>query len=342
MKTVFSSKHKYHSPAREILCGQVTDYFEKPERAELVLEAVKARNFGEVVEPEAVSFAPVTEIHDPAYIDFLRTAYEHWQADGHQGDVFASAYNVQHPGAEAPRCAEGRVGFYTADGSVPITKTSWNAIENSALTALTGQKLIAGGERAAFALCRPPGHHATRAVASGYCFINNAAAAAQAFINDGAGRVAVLDIDYHHGNGTQDIFYSRKDVLFVSIHADPADEYPYFRGHSHEKGEGEGEGFTVNYALPLGTDFTRYTAALEDALTAVTDYAPDALVISLGVDTYKLDPISQFKLESENYKHIGKAIAGANCPTLFVMEGGYAIGDVGTNVANVLSGFLEA
>lgn len=340
MKTVYSEKHLFHTPREEFSLGKMTPCFEKKERAQYVYDAVKARNFGAFLPPEAFPLSAILAVHDAEYIQFLKSAHAEWQAEGYDTDAFASAFNVQHPGARAPKHIDGKLGFYMADGTVPLTATSWQAIEASAHVALTAQKIVAGGERAAFALCRPPGHHATAGVAAGYCFVNNAAVAAQAFIEQGAKRVALLDIDYHHGNGTQEIFYERDDVLFLSIHADPAVDYPYFLGYEDEKGRGRGEGYNVNYALPYGTDFVAWKTALDDALAKMAAYAPDAVVISLGVDTFKGDPISKFLLESEDYLRIGAGIAGLKKPTLFVMEGGYAVEDIGINVANVLSGFV--
>jgi acetoin utilization deacetylase AcuC-like enzyme len=173
----------------------------------------------------------------------------------------------------------------------------------------------------------------------GYCYLNNAAAAAALLLSSGAKRVAILDVDYHHGNGTQDIFYGRSDVLVVNIHADPRHEYPYFSGFADERGRGAGEGFNVNIPLPPGTGIQQYLEALNAACDRVTAFAPDAIIVSLGVDTYIKDPIGTFKLRTEDYPSIGKRIAGLGRPTLFVLEGGYAVPDIGPNVAGVLQGF---
>ena len=205
--------------------------------------------------------------------------------------------------------------------------------------ALTGQRLVKAGERAVFSLCRPPGHHAMRDMGGGYCYVNNAAVAAQAFREGGAGRVAILDVDYHHGNGTQSIFYERGDVLFVSLHGDPDQEYPHYAGYADETGAGAGEGRNVNYPMPWGTAWADYGAALDDGIGKIRDFGPDVLVVSLGVDTFKEDPISKFKLESEDYLRIGEQIAGLGLPTHFVMEGGYAVEAIGVNAINVLLGF---
>jgi acetoin utilization deacetylase AcuC-like enzyme len=188
------------------------------------------------------------------------------------------------------------------------------------------------------ALTRPPGHHAGPNYMGGYCFINNAAVAAQALRDGGLQRVAVLDVDYHHGNGTQTCFYERSDVLTASIHGDPRTEYPFFLGHADERGHDAGEGFNLNLPLPRGTGFDVWWAALQTALQAVADFAPQALVVPLGLDTFEGDPISGFKLRSADYLQLGRAIAQLRLPTVLTFEGGYAVAEVGMNTVNVLEG----
>src|SRR5215218_4171798 len=232
------------------------------------------------------------------------------------------------------------MGYYSFDAGTPLTAGTWRAAQSSADVALTAARLLAeGAHPAVFALCRPPGHHAAADLYGGYCFLNNAAIAAQYLIDGGAERVAILDVDYHHGNGTQAIFYDRSDVLFVSLHAHPSVEFPYFLGWPDETGAGAGEGFNRNYALPVGTAFPAWREALEDALRSIAGYGPDVLVVSLGVDTYRGDPISQFLLASDDFTAYGGLIARLGLPTLFVMEGGYAVEAIGLNTVNVLTGF---
>jgi acetoin utilization deacetylase AcuC-like enzyme len=198
---------------------------------------------------------------------------------------------------------------------------------------------VLAGERAAFALTRPPGHHAGMDFFGGYCFLNNAALAAQSLRDAGVRRVAVLDVDYHHGNGTQAIFYDRADVFFASIHGDPHTEYPYFLGYADERGEGAGEGCNLNLPLARGSGFAVWREALARALKAIAGFGADALVVSLGVDTFEGDPISGFGLRSADYLAVGEDIAAAGLPTVFVFEGGYAVAEVGINTVNVLEGF---
>ena len=227
----------------------------------------------------------------------------------------------------------------------PLTSIShgtWEAARAAADVALTGASQIKEGARAAFALCRPPGHHAARDLYGGYCFLNNAAIAAQYLRDAGAARVAILDVDFHHGNGTQDIFYDRPDVLYISLHGDPAEAFPYFSGFADETGTGAGAGFTLNLPLPPGTKFGAWQDALRAALLRIENFRADALVVSLGVDTFAEDPISFFRLQSADFSTYGRMIGASALPTLFVLEGGYAVGEIGVNVVNVLTGFEDA
>lgn len=342
MKTIFSDLHALQSVDTEFYRGRWVDAFEIPRRAELVLEEVKRTGLGPVVGPDSFGTAPLLAVHDAAFLRFLETAWEAWKAEVGPIPAYPNIWPPRRtrmiptvrPGAE--------LGRYAVDMSSPVLEGTWTAARAAADCALTGVKLIDGGEAAAFALCRPPGHHAGRDYFGGYCFLNNAAIAAQAFRDSGAARVAVLDIDYHHGNGTQDIFYARGDVLTVSIHGDPVQEYPYYIGFADETGEGAGEGANLNLPLPWGADFAAWSGALDQGLDRIRAFAPDRLVVSLGVDTFEEDPISHFRLTGGDYPQIGRRIAALNLPTLFVMEGGYAIEAVGVNAVNVLRGFEAA
>ena len=343
MIVVHSAAHRAQEGRAELNDGQLVPCYEKPARAEIVLARVHARGLGPVVEPDAHGDAPLARVHDRAYLDFLKTAWDEWVAE--HGDRDALPLNWLAPGMHrrvVPQSIDGRLGYYSFDAGTPITAGTWRAATAAADCALTAAARVAAGDRAAFALVRPPGHHAGRAFYGGYCFLNNAAVAAQALRDGGAGRVAVLDLDYHHGNGTQEIFWQRDDVLFLSLHADPVQEFPYFCGYADEVGEGPGAGFTVNLPLPWGTDWAGYAAALDLARARIATFAPDALVVSLGADTYGGDPISRFRLLSDDFLRMGEALAGCGLPTLFVLEGGYAVDDLGVNVVNVLTGFEGA
>jgi acetoin utilization deacetylase AcuC-like enzyme len=204
---------------------------------------------------------------------------------------------------------------------------------------LAAAREVRQGARVAFALSRPPGHHAGADFFGGYCFLNNAAIAAQSLRDAGVSKVAILDIDYHHGNGTQAIFYGRSDVFFTSIHGNPSTEYPFFLGYADERGEGAGHGCNLNLPLARGSGFAVWRDALAHALKAIAEFGAEALVVSLGVDTFAGDPISGFGLQSPDYLRVGEDIAGAGLPTVFVFEGGYAVAEIGVNAVNVLEGF---
>jgi acetoin utilization deacetylase AcuC-like enzyme len=252
-----------------------------------------------------------------------------------------------------PNYIDGKVGYYALSSETSISEGTWEAAIASKDVALTGAELLlkahsgtsvstllnANSAQGVFSLCRPPGHHAAFDMFGGYCFLNNAAIAAQWFRDNGIERVAILDVDFHHGNGTQDIFYQREDVLYLSLHGDPRDAFPHFSGYSDETGQDAGVGTTFNCPLPPGTNFKTWCNKLKDSLTKIDQFGADVLVVSLGVDTFEKDPISFFKLKSEDFLSIGQLLADLNLPTLFVMEGGYDIKELGINVVNVLQGF---
>ena len=344
MKVIYSDDHRLHAGASEMVFGEMVPMFEKPERLDMILEQLAARGFGEQIRPEAHPLDPILRVHDADYIAFLREAHALWLKEEGSAPGYALPYAFgmrglrQTPG----KSVQSKLGCYCFDLSVPFVAGTWQAIKSAADVALTGEALLRNGEGAAFSLCRPPGHHAAADLAGGYCYVNNVAVAAQAALDAGAARVAILDVDYHHGNGTQMIFYDRPDVLFVSLHGDPDQEYPYFAGYAEESGAGDGEGFNLNFPMPWGTDWRDYAEALARGVERIRDYGPDLLLVSLGVDTYKDDPISHFKLEHDDYPRIGEAIAGLGKPTLFVMEGGYAVADIGINVVNTLAGYEAA
>ncbi|AWC22764.1 Acetylpolyamine aminohydrolase [Aminobacter sp. MSH1] len=340
MKTVFSPLHAGHGGQMELVAGAIVPGFEKPSRAEIIRKRVESEKLGPILAPEIHDLTAAKRVHTADYIDFLPTVWPQWEAAGKSGSAIPFAWPTRGlRGDVPPRNIEALLGFYSFDGGASFVKGTWDAIKSSYDVALTAAQLVKAGERAAFALCRPPGHHAGAAFMGGYCFINNAAVAAQWFRDQGATRVAVLDVDYHHGNGTQEIFYNRPDIQVINLHGDPMTEYPFFLGHADERGAGAGEGFNLNYPLPFGTSWAKWNEALEDACQKLAAYAPDVVVVSLGVDTFEKDPISQFKLTSADYPKIGARIARLGLPSLFVMEGGYAVDEIGINAVGVLTGF---
>jgi acetoin utilization deacetylase AcuC-like enzyme len=342
MRTIYSEDHFQQSGKVELYGAELVPCFEKPERAEIVLARIKEVELGDVLPPEASNRAALARVHDEPFLEFLEGAWGSWRAASGERDALPMSWAVRTMRQKEPEAIVGKLGYFCLDASTPITAGTWKAARAAADCALTGARLIEGRERSAFALCRPPGHHAARDLYGGYCFLNNAAIAAQRLLDGGAERIAILDVDYHHGNGTQSIFYQRSDVVFVSLHGDPRVEFPYFLGYEDERGEGEGLGYNFNYPLPWGTGFETWLEALDDGISKIRALAPQALVVSLGLDTYRGDPISHFLLESDDYLDVGRRIATLGLPTLFVFEGGYAVEALGVNAVNVLTGFDEA
>lgn len=339
MLTIFSESHRLHH-GTELKDGVLKPSFEQPSRADTVCRRVMSEGLGDIIAPRRFDRACYVNAHSERYVAFLESAWDQWTAIGRSHDALPLVWPVRDlANDQVPDFIDGKLGFFAMDAGAPITASTWQAVKTSADIALTGLALLDEGQHSAFALCRPPGHHAAREYMGGYCYLNNAAIAAQQAITQGARRVAVLDVDFHHGNGTQNIFYDRADVLFVSLHGEPAVSYPYFSGFADERGAGAGEGMNLNYPLPRHTRWAQYQAALVDACQRLRAFGPEVLVISLGVDTFKDDPISHFLLESDDYFGIGEAIAAVGVPTLFVMEGGYMVDEIGINAVNVLQGF---
>jgi acetoin utilization deacetylase AcuC-like enzyme len=342
--TVASDAHRAHAPHGVVLdAGTPIPAPEVPERAERIRHEIAARKLGAVRAPTNHGLDPVLRVHTREYVDFLQTAYAEWLAatDAKPGSE-ATAYAKPIRGQAVPRLVHpiAKLGWYSHDTD-PILPGTWDASIAAVDIALTaGDELRAAGKGGVFALCRPPGHHASVDGLAGYCYLNNAAIAARAFADDGA-RVAVLDVDFHHGNGTQAIFSEEPGVFFTSLHADPADDYPYFSGFSDERGVGAGEGTTLNLPLPPGTEWATYSEALAVALDGVRTFGADTLVVSLGVDTAAEDPDS-FRLTGDDFTRMGAVIASLRLPTLFVQEGGYCLEVIGRNVVNVLTAFEGA
>ena len=340
MHTIYSPDHKLQNGKFELIDGQLMPPFECPQRVENVLARLREVDFGEVSGPDDFGLDPVRRIHDADFVEFLRTADEEWRAAHGDSDALPLNWPCRGFRQVIPEAIDGKLSYYSFDAGTPITAGTWKAITSSVNVALTGARMLKeSGDRAVFSLCRPPGHHAAKDLYAGYCFFNNVAVAAQWFRDNGADKVAILDVDYHHGNGTQMIFYDRADVLFVSLHAHPAQEYPFFLGYEEETGEGEGAGFNLNFPMRWGAAWDEYSRALDRGIERIGEYGPDILLVSLGVDTFKEDPISHFELESNDYTEIGKRIETLGLPTHFVMEGGYAIDEIGINTVNMLAGF---
>ena len=335
MRIFFDDRQLEHRPARELHNGDWTDYAEVTDRVDSILAAIASfeapRDFGET---------PIFAVHSPEYITFLKSAIQRWREAGRSGDAIGYVWPIVGRRALKLDRIDAELGRFSMDASTPITDGTWTAAYWNAQSAIAATKAILEGERSAFALCRPPGHHAGTDYLGGYCYLNNIAIAAQFAVDSGIPRVAILDIDYHHGNGTQDIFWDRGDVFFVSMHADPATDFPFFWGHSDEHGQGDGMGTTLNFPMPRGTTIEPYRKTLGKALSAVSSFQPDILLVSFGADTFSGDPISFFELQTADYSLIAEDLAALGLPTVIVMEGGYAINALGNNTAAFLSSFL--
>jgi len=329
MRCFWDERQRAHAPASEFFNGKLHPAAEHQGRVDAILAAI-----GPTQAPEDSGLEPLLRVHSRDYLDLLRDAHRDWIAAGREGDAFPYTFPLV---ARRPRDLsriDGRLGMHSFDTSTPIGPGTWEACYWSAQTALAGLAAVLGGEHSVFAFTRPPGHHAGRDYFGGYSYLNHAAICAEAALAAGRKRVAILDVDYHHGNGTQDIFAGRDDVVFASIHADPSTDYPFFWGHADES-----EGNILNLPLPRGTDWSGYAPALAQALDRIEQSAPDLLIVSYGADTHEADPISYFELKTSDYAPMARRIASLGVPTLIVMEGGYAVEALGANVAEFLSGF---
>jgi acetoin utilization deacetylase AcuC-like enzyme len=349
MLTYYSPLHTLHDPGvlPQPEGGSHNYYSEVAARGLVLRDAVQAANFGPILPPEDFGMAPLEAVHTPALLALLQSAYARVAREEHGGHhlprvVLPETFAVGRRDALPPRSVRAQLGFHCYDTSSPLFARTWDAVYAAAQVALSAAQAVARGERSdrvVYALCRPPGHHAGPDLFGGFCYVNNAAVAAQWLAGQGA-RVALLDVDYHHGNGTQELFYARADVLTASIHADPHDEYPYFWGLAEESGAQDGAGANLNLPLPRGTDEAAYLAALDRALAAVRGFGADALVLSLGLDTYKDDPVGGFLLETASYARMGARVARLALPTVVVQEGGYYLPKLGENVVAFFEGLI--
>lgn len=337
MKAVYSDAHRSHDPQFFLVRGVIKRTTEQPERADRLLRGL-AKGRHTLVAPTAFGQGPRAQIHSPEYLDFLANAWEQWLSLGDAGpEMIANIHPVRHA-ATYPSHIVGKLGWHTADTACPIGPGTWAGACAASDVAATAAQLVLDGEDAIYALCRPPGHHAYRDMAGGFCFLNNSAIAA-AHLRQAHARVAVLDVDVHHGNGTQGIFYARPDIYTVSIHADPVAYYPFVWGYAHERGEGPGLGTNLNIPLAIGTGDDGYLAAFEGAARAIASFAPGALVVALGLDASEHDPLAALKVTTPGFRRIGAGVARLGLPTVLVQEGGYLSDVLGDNLAAFLEGF---
>lgn len=344
MKAVYTLRHRLHHPQREIESSGFQDPIERPLRAEVIRAALAADESFELVAPDEWGTGPIEAVHDAGLVRFLETAWEEYQElHPYTHDVVPDVFHVgalrEGMGdATEPSDASMRLGWWCFETTTPLTHGTYDAARSSVDVALTAADLVQGGEPVAYGLCRPPGHHAARAAYGGYCFFNNAAIVAEHLASSTGGKVAVLDVDYHHGNGTQQIFYQRPDVQFVSVHADPQTAFPYVTGHRDETGAGDGSGTTVNYPMPAETDDDHFLDALSAACADISSFGAEIVVVSLGLDTYWDDPICEFAMTEEGFHASGSMVRELGLPTVVLQEGGYATDALGDNAIAWLNG----
>jgi acetoin utilization deacetylase AcuC-like enzyme len=340
MITLFDDVQRLHAPATFLVAGRPQPIPETPQRCDMLLRGVFAVG-SKIVQPPAIDFETVALVHSRQYLTFLSTLLDRWgHLPGCSEVPLPNIYAIQRgslPPVSYPDAVVGQVGYHLGDGACPVTPATLQSAMASAACAVEGAKLLLQGETLVYALCRPPGHHAASDLAAGFCFFNNAALAAEILTRAGK-RTAILDIDVHHGNGTEAIFYDRGDVLTVSIHCHPKRFYPFYWGYETETGRGAGEGFNLNLALERGAAVDAYMAALETALQRIADFAPDVLVLASGLDIAIDDPFKAFAIHTAEFEMIGRRIAEMKLPMLAVQEGGYPSESLGLNLASLLGG----
>ncbi|MFQ5437902.1 MAG: histone deacetylase family protein [Paracoccaceae bacterium] len=339
MKAFLDDRQRTHDPKHFMANGAMLPNPEVPGRVDLLRAGAEAAGCNFLTPPDA-GLAPIAEIHPAEYLTFLRNIYTRWQRmEGAGAEVIPNIHPANRSDGY-PLSAVGQAGYHQADTACPIAEHTWEAAYWSAQSAIAAADSMVDGDGAAYALCRPPGHHAFADLAGGFCFLNNSAIAAQRLLAKGL-RPAILDVDVHHGNGTQGIFYGRGDVLTISIHADPERFYPFFWGHAQERGEGAGTGANLNLPLPRGTGDETFLKTLAKALERIDNFAADVIVVALGLDAHIDDPFKGLAVTTEGFSRIGAAIAASGCPLVLVQEGGYVSDALGKNLASFLDGVQE-
>ena len=343
MRVICSDRHRLHAPEHDIDGGVAVPLLEAPPRVDQILSALRSDASFTFEEPAEHGMEPIEAIHDVGLISFIREA----SLSAGDRELFPDSFphprlreGMQTTLAVEPEERIGRLGYWCFDTGTPLVAGTYRAALASVDIALTVADNVLAGEKVSYGLCRPPGHHAARSVYGGFCFFNNAAIAAEYVLKRGAERVAVLDLDYHHGNGTQQIFYHRGEVLTVSLHADPRHAFPYFTGYADETGAGAGKGANLNMPLPSGTGDREFLEALDRGLEALTRFSPDVTVVSLGMDTYERDPLGDFRLTTDAYSECGRRVMAAAAPIVVLQEGGYFLPHLGENVLQWLRGAL--
>ena len=332
IETFYSPQHALHAPPFELYAGERQPYMDSPQRLSIILGEIQKLGNIKVYEPKEQPIELIERVHDQDYINFLRNF-----SKTNSAWLFPSIFPIS---VIKPEAMEALLGCYSFETSTPVGPDTFKAAKASADVAITAAQEIIRGQSVVYALCRPPGHHSEARKMGGYCYFNNAALAIAQLADHG--KVALLDLDAHHCNGTQSIFYDRSDVFTVSIHGDPSYSYPYFTGYSNETGVGDGVGYNLNFPVnPQLMDDSCYDDVLKDALSAIKLFAPNYLVLSMGFDTHKDDPGADFQLTTDYYEQIGDRVKHLNYPTLIVQEGGYKLDTLGLSAASLLRGFKQ-
>ncbi len=337
MRCFYAPETEGHAPAFFLARGRVVPNEERPDRAARLLAGLEKLGFA-VEAPEAAPETALTAVHTTRYLAFLEGAWEGWQALPDPGLEVVANLHPPRDGASYPDGLVGRAGWHMADTACPLGERTWAAARRGADTAAAAAQAVLGGAPAAYALCRPPGHHASSDNAAGHCFLNNAAIASE-MLRGAHERVAVLDIDVHHGNGTQAVFWERPDVLTVSVHTDPSTFYPFYTGYDFETGGGAGEGANLNLPLPRGAGDAPWHAAIGAALERVRAFGPGVLVLSLGLDSHASDPFRGMSVSTPAFAEAAGAIAALRLPTVIVQEGGYLSDDLTRTLVSFLGGW---
>ncbi|MFU8816153.1 MAG: histone deacetylase family protein [Pseudomonadales bacterium] len=337
MKAYFHSQQNQHVPRSYLSRGQMRTPLEIPARTEHILRGLDSLGH-KVLEPGDHGTALINRVHDLTYLRFLESAHRRWrEVPEDWGDEVMS--NVFVRSAGAPRGILAEAAWHLADGSCPVGEHTWSAAYWSAQTALSAADALLAGEQTAYAVCRPPGHHARRDAAGGFCYLNNAAIAAAA-LQARFPRLAILDPDMHHGQGLQEIFYERDDVLYVSIHGDPTNFYPVVTGHADERGRGAGEGYNINLPMPHGSSEQTFFERMDEALSAIALYQPDAVILTLGFDIHEQDPQAKVAVSTSGFHRLGRLAGALGVPLLVVQEGGYYLEGLEENTRQFFSGLL--
>lgn len=344
MKVVYTAAHLGHDPKTGIEQSSIGPAFEHTGRAEAIRETLQGDDRFQFEEPTEWGSGPIEAVHDAGLVRFLSTGWaEYQQAVGPTADVtpdvfFRPALRNGMTERSEPASIHGRLGWYCFETTTPLTEGTYDAARSAVDTAMSATKMVLDGEQAAYGLCRPPGHHATSGLYGGYCFFNNAAIAAHHVASTTGTKVTVLDVDYHHGNGTQEIFYSRDDVQYVSLHGDPVRAYPYNMGYADEMGTGRGVGANLNIPLAARTDDDAFVEALHSAMERIQSFGPSMVIVSLGLDTFITDPISDLSVTADGFERCGAAVRSLDLPTVVLQEGGYDVNALGDNVRRWLVG----